>query len=125
MPLNAKINKEEEKVQEAPVVEENIYWARASQFQLANYIPEIKSQQDNIQRREVPIRFTGNMYVTSDPKEIEYIEASEAFENGSIKKCKNRAEAQELTRGLIAMKGVREIKTETVQGATRKASGTK
>jgi len=93
---------------------EKIYWAPPKRFQLANYIPEQRTDKRVLQR-EVPIRFEEHLYVTSDPKKIEYIEASGSFEAGTIKLCATMADANALTARQGAMKTIRTLESSVVE----------
>lgn len=90
-----------------------IFWAPASQFQIANFQKEIK-QYGSMTQIERPIRFSENRYVTSVKEEIEFIESSLSFIGGSVKRCKTIEEANILTSQVKAMKGVKTVNVQDV-----------
>lgn len=74
-----------------------LYWFKASRGQLANFIPERKSDSGIIMQDEVSIVATEHIFATDDLKKIEYIEDSKAYKAGRIKKCADEKEAAMLT----------------------------
>lgn len=74
-----------------------LYWSKAKGAQLANFIPERKSDAGLIMQPEVSIVFTEHIFATDDSKKIKYIEDSKAFRAGRIKKCVDEKEAATLT----------------------------
>ena len=72
----------------------NHYVAPAKEYQIANFVPE-KREGGDIVRREVPLRFFGHIKSTKDPKEVAFIENSDAFKAGVIKKYGKYEDAQQ------------------------------
>jgi predicted metal-dependent hydrolase len=93
-----------------------IYWAPASEYQLGNFKEEVRAQSGHIIQREDSIRFSGNIKTTDDSATIDYIEESDAFKAGIIKRAKDMNQANEWTIQHRAIKtGVREFREELVE----------
>lgn len=88
--------------------ESRIYWAKAKGYQIANFEPE-KKQGGSIIKPERPLRFTDHIKMTSDKKEIAFIESSDAFISGAVVRVKTLEEAAALTSKQRAMRQIREI----------------
>ena len=92
------MSQKDEPIKNDPVkTEKTIYWSKARDSHLANFIPEKKSDSGRIIQDEISIVFTEHLYTTDDPKAIEHIEKSRAFNAKRIKKCVNGEEAAMLT----------------------------
>ncbi len=114
-------NVEADLVQQGQEAEERtkIYWSPASEYQIANFVPEKKGLVGNIIQAEAPLKFSNHIVSTDDQKKIDYIEASDAFKAGIIRKCKTREEALGHTAAQDAMKTVKEINCEDITVAPR------
>jgi hypothetical protein len=91
---------------------DTIYWAPASDYQIANWIPEKRDGAGRVEQPEVPLRFSENIFVAHTDKERQFIEATTAFEIGQIVKCKDMAQARELSHVRRMKKTVTDYKTE-------------
>ena len=98
--------------------QEVIYWAPASEYQLANFQEEERAHgSDRVTKREQPLRFVRNMFTARDQREVDFIESSNAYQAGIIKKCVDVQEALGLTQKHVNEKGAtQQVKVETVVG---------
>lgn len=98
----------------------NIYWAPASNYHIANFVPERRLENGMIVEREQSLKFVSHIYRTNDPKKIAFIENCSAFDKtentGQIRKCDNMAQALELTRAVKAAKSVKNIEAHANEG---------
>lgn len=96
--------------------EERIYYSRAKQHRISNFVKEIRGNDGYIVQREGPVRFYENSRITNDPAEIVYIESSEGFKNGDITRCYTMEELQALRAGGRAIrKNMRNFSDQTVE----------
>jgi hypothetical protein len=110
MPPKTKETQEEIKQPEKKA-ETTIYWAPASDYQLANFKTK-KDADGNITAELAPIRFSECIYVAQTEEECDFIEAHEAFKNNQIIKCANIAEAQKLSAARRAKKSITSFDSE-------------
>lgn len=115
MPREAGIS-EESTTHENLSPKTRIYWAVPKGMQLANFQPEVK-QAGSIIQAEAPLVFVDHVHVTDDPKEQGFIENSDAFKSGKIKKVSTLAEAAKLTQQVGAIRQVREIESSHIERA--------
>jgi len=73
--------------------ERRLYWSKAKRSQLLGFVPEKKNAQGDIVQGALPIHFQEHIYATENPKEIAFIENSNAFKRGRIKFCADEKEA--------------------------------
>ena len=99
-----------------------IYFAPAKEYQIANYRKEVKQAGDIIST-ECPWRFSEHLTITDEDEVIEFIEKSNAFKAGIIKRCKNREEANQMVLGARAMKGVKEAQVQDISSTLIDARG--
>lgn len=95
-----------------------VYWSTARGHQIANLRKEIKEGGSIIQS-EVSLKFTDHIYIAEDPAEAEFIEASQSFENGRVRKVKSLAEAQALTQSVRRMRKVTQISSSYVDDGNK------
>lgn len=101
-----------------------VYWAPSPGYKIGNFVKEAWSGGRCIQH-EASLAFL-NHIKTADPgtdegKEIiTFIEKSNAFEAGIIKKCEDMTEAQTHTAKLQAMRKVTQLKCESVSMTAHK-----
>jgi len=111
---------DEFEVKEPKKEEVHIYWAPASSYQIANFVPERRLESGRIADREQSIKFMSHIFRTTNPKEIEFIENCSAFDktenSGQIRKCANMEEASALTRAIKATKSVKTIEAHATSG---------
>lgn len=120
MPMSKQFEDREAELQKEKADAENkknikatmIYWAPASEFQIGNYVQE-KWEGNRLIQPEDSLRFRENILATSDPKEIAFIEASNSFKAGVIKKCESMAVAAVMTAQHVAFKaGISKIENK-------------
>lgn len=99
-----------------------IFWAPAREYQIGNFRKEVKDG-GGIISPESPLRFAEHEIVTDDDEVISFIEKSGAFKAGIIKRCKSRSEANALTAGVKAMKGIKEVLVQDVSSTVIDARG--
>ena len=92
--------------------EERIYWARASGLSIANFVKE-KREGNAIVQPEASLNFNDHIKITGDPEVIKFIEGSNAFRDGRVKRVADLKEANALTVQVRQIRQVREI-TSTV-----------
>lgn len=93
--------------------ERRLYWSKARRSQLIGFIPEKRDSQGNIIQGAVPIQFQEHIHATENPKEIAFIENSNAFKRGRIKFCADEKEAAIFTQAHDAARaGVVVVKNE-------------
>ena len=83
-----------------------IFWSRAKQLVIGNFVEAAYSGGRMI-TPERGLKFYGNIFTTSDPKEIEFIRGSNSFDCGDCREVETMAEAQQLIAQQNALKGVR------------------
>lgn len=91
---------------EKPEVAESkevVFWSRAKSCRLANFKEE-KRDGGRVTQPESSIRFYENIYVTSNPEEIDFIRHHTAFANGDVRECASMQEARKLTAQKEAVK---------------------
>ncbi len=93
--------KADAKAQEELNAKQVVFWAPAKLYQIANFTQEERSG-GHIMKGEEPLQFRNYLYITKDPKIIEFIKKSRGFVNGQVKECKDMAEAGILTNGVKA-----------------------
>jgi hypothetical protein len=106
VPVSAEYQAQERKVAEEKanydsgqvLKTQNVYWTAAKKFRLGGWIPEQRDLSGRTMRQEASLDWEENLRATSDPKEIEFIENSDAFKNGHIHKAKSIEEARRLVR---------------------------
>lgn len=102
------------KSDESSKPETRIYWAGAKGYRIANFQPEIK-QGGNIVQAEQPLVIHGHVLQTDNLKKIAFIEKSNAFQAGRIKRVDSLAEAQKLTTALQHRESqVQQVNTDEV-----------
>lgn len=89
------------KAQEEENAKQVIFWAPAKLYQVGNFIPEERSG-GHITRGEEPLQFRNHLYITKDPKIIEYIRKSRGYVNGQVVECDSMAAAETLTSSVKA-----------------------
>jgi len=72
-----------------------LYFSPAAKMQIANFTPEEKSGGQLI-HPEKPLEFSNHVYVTDDVKVMEFIENSNAFKSGQVRKCPTMEELKSL-----------------------------
>lgn len=82
----------------APERDVRIFWSRAAEFRLANFVREEKDMVGNYKQREVSLEWHNHVLTTTDQAQIQYILGSEAYRRGDVKECLNLREAAEWTR---------------------------
>lgn len=93
-----------------------VFWSKQTECRLANFVPETRDGSGRIIQPESPLPFHGNVFITNDPKKIEFIRSHDAFEQGDVCEVASIAEAEMKTRALEAEKyGTREVKIESVE----------
>jgi len=75
-----------------------VFWAPASQYQIAHWVKEKKSEGGFVTQPEEPLRFRDNVYVAETKKEVDFIKNSKGFKNGTIKECESVRQAAIFTR---------------------------
>lgn len=95
-----------------------IYWSTARGHQIANFRKEIKEGGQIIQS-EVPLKFNDHIYIAENPVEAKFIEASQSFENGRVRKVKSLAEAQALTQSVRRMRKVTQISSSYIDDGNK------
>jgi len=103
-------NKSAESVTEdvATLQEERIYWARAAGLSIANFVRE-EREGNYIAQPEASLNFSNHIKVTDDPEIIKFIESSQAFRDGRVKRVDTLEEAYKLTAQVTQLRKIREI----------------
>jgi len=90
-----------------------VFWHRCKLGQVGNYQKEERYHSGDIKSREIPVRFFDHIFTTDKPDEIKFLEESDSFKAGTIKRAANMKEARAWTNQQAARKaGVREFKSE-------------
>ncbi len=94
---------------------EKIYYSRAKQYRISNFIKE-RWEGSRMVQREGAIKFYENSHITSDEAEIEYIEKSNGFLNGDIILCETMKQLAELRAGnQVIRKNMRNFSDESIE----------
>jgi len=88
--------------------EQRIYWAKAAGLSIANFVKEVR-EGNAIVTPEASLNFTNHIKMTEDPKEIEFIEKSQSFRDGRVKRVESLKEAHVLTAQIVSTRTIREI----------------
>lgn len=110
------LQKESEKAgvgKPAEPVDEVIFWSKAKQTKIGNFIPEKRALNGDLISREGSLGFDEHLFITSDAKEIAYMRACDAIKSGDVKEVKSIDEANQLTMGVQASKTKTDHKSET------------
>lgn len=94
--------------------EARFYWSTAEKCTLANFVPEKKEGGVMVQP-EKSLTFTNRMFVTSDPKQIAFIENHPSFHSKTIRRVSSAAEAKKLTMALAGVKQIKKIESSHVE----------
>jgi len=95
-----------------------IYWAPASDYQIGNWVEEKRGGDGRVIQAEQPMRFSDCLYIATSEKECTFIEATTAFSNKTIKRCKDMAEARSLSSTRHMKKSVTEYSGEVTVAKT-------
>lgn len=90
--------------------EERIYWARAAGLSIANFAKEIR-EGNAIVQIEASLKFSNHIKVTDDPGVIKFIEESQTFRDGRVKRVATLEEAYTLTAQVRQLRQIREIES--------------
>lgn len=101
---------------------EAIFWATAKGYSIANFVPERKEAGSLIQA-EGSLDFVDHIRVTDDPKIIKFIENSNGFKAGAIRRVASLEEAAALTAGVGAMRRIRAITSSSEESARPPRTG--
>ena len=88
--------------------EQRIYWARAVGLSIANFVKEVR-EGNSIVTPEASLNFTNHIKMTEDPEEIKFIENSQSFRDGRVKRVESLKEANLLTAQVQSTRVIREI----------------
>jgi len=105
------VKKEEEPKEESyepTFPEQRIYWARAAGLSIANFVKEVR-EGNAIVTPEASLKFNNHIKMTEDPKEIEFIESSQSFRDGRVRRVASLKEAHLLTAQIASTRTIREI----------------
>ena len=83
-----------------------IFWSRASRLTIGNFVEAVYSG-GRLITPEQGLKFYGNVLTTEDPKRIEFIRKSNAFECGDCREVASMEEARNLTAQQNALKGIK------------------
>ena len=98
--------------------EKRIYWSRAVGLSIANFVKEVR-EGNAIVTPEASLNFTNHLKMTEDPEEIKFIESSQSFRDGKVKRVESLEEAHVLTAQVTSTRIIREItSTSDVTHAT-------
>lgn len=89
---------------------DRIYWARASGLSIANFVKE-KREGNAIVQPEASLKFNDHIKITGDPEMIKFIEGSNAFRDGRVKRVDTLEEAYVLTAQVRKLRQIREIES--------------
>lgn len=89
-----------------------IFWARAANYQIANFKPEVY-EGGKMAQREEPIRFHEHILTTNDPKVVKFVRKSRQF-GIAVHECETMADALNRSAQQRQRRGLRDVKTEDV-----------
>ncbi len=111
---------QEQRAESKVVQEENenieYFWAHSAKHQIANFEKEEFSGGRMI-KREKPLRATCHVYTARTEKERQFLRASNAFRDGGIILCKDLAEAHMRTVKHNQLKGIKEVRCESISSS--------
>lgn len=99
-------------------VDEVIFWSKAKQTKIANFIPEKRAMNGDLISREGPLGFNEHLFVTTNAAEIAYMRACDAIKSGDVREVKSIDEANQLTMGIQASKTKTDHVSETTTMST-------
>ena len=94
------------------VPETAIFFARARQYQIGNFVREVYEGGRLVQGEE-PVRFNDNILVTSDPKVARFVRKNKRFKI-AIHECETMDEALIMKAKHQQRRGLREMKAEDI-----------
>jgi hypothetical protein len=122
----APVNEQSQEKPEEVQLKEVVFWARAVNLSIANWVTEIISH-GKIVRPEQSLKFSNHIFVASHNRknpdgisEVDFIKNSKSFESGTdVKMCENVAEAMKWSGQQHAVKNTRPDEVEDVVSVSR------